>query len=140
MVPQKLIRYRDFFVSHATLALVVLLGLGCVQQPYEGRTAVVTGKVSLNDVPVSVGNILFMMEDGHAATAALGTDGTYSSQCRPGQYKVAVTPPELIDPLASAGNAASRVVIPTRYQDLGSSGLSVELKEGDNRFDIRMTK
>jgi len=123
------------------LVVWVLCGLiaGCGPQAYEGRTATVSGKVTLNEVALSAGNVLFMMEDGHAASAAISTDGTFATNCRPGNYKVAVTPPELIDPLAGGG-AAGRVAIPSRYQDLGSSGLTAELKEGGNEFNIKLAK
>jgi len=89
---------------------------------------------------VTAGNVLLMMDDGHAANSPLGSDGTYSVDCRPGRYKVAVTPPELIDPLAASGEKGARVLIPNKYLDLGTSGLIVELKPGDNTYDIPMSK
>ncbi len=122
------------------IALAVIAVIGCSPQPYEGRTAKVSGNVSLGGAAVTTGNVLLMMEDGHAANCAIGSDGAYASECRPGKYKVAITPPELIDPLAGASGGAGRVSIPTRYQDLGTSGLTVELKAGDNTFDIAMNK
>jgi len=125
----------------ATLcALFVCSFMGCSASPYEGRTAKVSGKVSLDGSPISVGNVLFMMEDGHAASCPIGADGFFATECRPGKYKVAVSPPELIDPLSSGGGNAARVAIPNRFQDLGTSGLSVELKAGDNTYDIPLAK
>ena len=121
----------------AVLAIGIM---GCSPQASEGRTAKVSGKVSLGGTAVTSGNVLLMMDDGHAASCAIGADGGYASECRPGKYKVAVTPPELLDPLAGASGGAGRVAIPTRYHDLGSSGLTVELKAGDNTFDISMNK
>ena len=93
----------------------------------------------MDGTAITAGNVLLMMEDGHAASSPIGADGTYATECRPGKYKVAVSPPELIDPLAGGGKAA-RVTIPNRFQDLGTSGLTVEVKAGDNTFDISMTK
>ncbi len=113
---------------------------GCSTQPYEGRSAKVAGRVTLGGSPLTAGNVLFMMDDGHAANSPLGSDGTYSVDCRPGKYKVAVTPPELIDPLAASGEKGARVLIPNKYLDLGNSGLIVELKPGDNTYDIPMSK
>lgn len=124
---------------------VVLLGsllLGCGPTAYEGRTAMVSGKVTLNGAALPAGNVLLMADDGHAASAVVAEDGSYSTQARPGQYQVAVTPPEIVDPLAAAGNAAEPklVNIPPRYRDVGSSQLSVTLAEGDNQFDIPLSK
>lgn len=123
--------------------LTILLGsllLGCGPQAYEGRTAVVSGKVSLNGAVLPAGNVLFMDDDGHAASAIVAEDGSYTTRARPGQYKVAVTPPELIDPLTSTDSMAQRVNIPKRYHDVGLSELAVQLKEGDNQFDIPLSK
>lgn len=122
------------------IPLLMLFGVGCGEQSYEGRSAVVKGNVLLGGAPLTSGNVLFMMDDGHAATSPLASDGTYSTQCRPGKYKVAVTPPELIDPLAAASNPAKKVSIPSRYQDLGTSGISFDVKAGDNQFEIKLEK
>lgn len=122
------------------IPLLMLCGVGCGEQSYEGRSAVVKGNVLLGGAPLTSGNVLFMMDDGHAATSPLAPDGSYSTQCRPGKYKVAVTPPELVDPLAAASNPAKAVSIPSRYQDLGTSGISFDVKEGDNQFEIKLEK
>ena len=122
------------------IPFLMLFGVGCGEQTYEGRSAVVKGNVLLSGAPLSAGNVLFMMEDGHAATSPLAADGTYSTQCRPGKYNVAVTPPELVDPLAAASNPAKMASIPRRYQDLGTSGLSFDAKAGNNQFDIKLEK
>jgi len=116
--------------------------LGCAKQTEE-RSAVVTGKVTLGGAPLEAGGVLFMTEDGHAASEKIAADGNYTVKCRPDRYKVAVTPPPPPDPLGSPAGAAppqpSARPIPKKYQDLGSSGLSVEVKAGDNKFDIALT-
>ena len=120
--------------------LLASLLLGCGPRAYEGRTATVSGKVSLNDAALPAGNVLFMADDGHAASAKVAEDGSYSTQARPGQYKVAVTPPELIDPLTSTDPIAPRVNIPARYRDVGRSELTVTLEEGENQYEIPLSK
>jgi len=98
--------------------------------------------VTLGGAPVSGGTVLLMTDDGHAATAELAADGTYVAHCRPGSFKVAITPPAPPDPLTSGAGSQPRtaVSIPRRYQDLTSSGLKVELHEGDNKFDIALIR
>lgn len=129
----------------AMVGLLVAMSLGC-GKPADERTAVVSGTVILQGAPLDAGTVLFMSEDGNAASENLAPDGSYTVRCRPDRYKVAVTPPPPPDPLGTpAGAAASQVppsgkLIPKRYQELGSSGLTVDAKQGNNRFDISMSK
>lgn len=129
----------------AMLGLLAAMSLGC-GKPADERTAVVSGTVTLQGAPLDAGTVLFMSEDGNAASESLAPDGSYTVRCRPDRYKIAVTPPPPPDPLGiPAGAAVSQVppsgkLIPKRYQELGSSGLTVEVKKGNNRFDILMSK
>ncbi|MBI3461769.1 MAG: hypothetical protein HY000_01735 [Planctomycetes bacterium] len=86
-----------------------------------------------------------MTDEGQAASAELNSDGDYVVHCRPGRFKVAVTPPPPPDPLAAPAAPSSRSSavaqsIPQRYRDLGRSGLTIDVKEGDNRFDILLKR
>lgn len=106
-----------------------------------GRSAMVSGKVTLANAPVTAGTVLFINEGGHAASAELQPDGTYTLHCRPDRYQVAVTPPPPADPLASSGAAVTpQADIPAQYQDFARSGLSTEVKPGNNTFDIPLAK
>jgi hypothetical protein len=126
----------------ALLLLGFLVLPGCAGSS-ENRSATASGKVTLAGAPVTAGTVLFMTDGGDAASAEIGPDGTYSVLCPPGNYKVSISPPPPPDPLAApAGvqSATNSPPIPKRYLDLGSSGLSVELKEGANQFDIALTR
>jgi hypothetical protein len=121
---------------------VLMVSAGCSGST-DGPTAKVSGKVTLAGAPVPAGTVLFMTDDGQAATAELGADGAYVVQCRPGAFKVSVSPPPPPDPLAgpAASTASSSAQpIPPRYRDLGRSGLTIEVQEGDNQFDISLTR
>ena len=121
------------------LSAIVLLA-GCAAEEGEKRTGMVSGKVTLDDAPVAAGTLLFMADDGHGDSAELGAGGTYSLQLRPGNYKVSVSPAAAPDPLSSPeGGAAKAAAIPQKYHDFGSSGLTAEVKDGDNTIDISMT-
>lgn len=128
--------YLMFFLSVGLLA-------GCTGSP-AGPSAVVTGKVTLAGTPLTTGAVLFMTDDGQAATSELGSGGAYAVKCQPGHFKVAVMPPPPVDPLTVPAGAspppANQPSIPKRYQDFGSSGLSFEVKAGENKFDIALTR
>ena len=147
----RLVASRDWRVWRHVLVWPELLGLlmvtvaGCAKLGDE-RSAVVSGKVTLAGAALQAGTVLFMTDDGHAASNDLASDGRYTVRCRPGRYKVAVTPPPPSDPLATpAGTAASQnappsQAIPKRYQELASSGLTVDARAGTNTFDISLTR
>jgi hypothetical protein len=127
------------------ILLSMALLAGCSKSSDE-RSAVVSGKVTLGGAPVTAGSVLFMTDDGHAATAELAPDGGYMLRCRPDRFKVAVTPPPPTDPLTSSaavpasGTPTSGPAIPKRYHDFGTSHLTVEIKDGNNTFDIALTR
>jgi hypothetical protein len=125
----------------ALLTLIVVALTGCSKST--DPTAVVSGKVTLGGAPVTAGTVLFMTDDGQAATAELNADGAYVVNCRPGKFKVSVTPPPPPDPLAAPATqpaSTAAQAIPARYRDLRRSGLTIEVKEGENKFDIAMKK
>lgn len=127
---------------------IVLLTLaaftGCADSAARDAS-VVSGKVTLAGSPITSGAVLFMTDAGNAASAELKADGTYVVHCEPGRFKVAVTPPAPPDPLATAATAtpaasASTSPIPKRYHDFGTSGLVLDVKKGNNTFDIALTR
>jgi hypothetical protein len=124
------------------LALAVMAG--CSSSPQGPRSAV-TGIVTLDGAPLTAGTVLFMTEMGNAASADVKPDGTYALRCNPDLFKVAVTPPASIDPLTvpvgtPTSSSTSQPSIPKKYLDFGTSGLSAEIKKGDNTFDIALSR
>ena len=135
--------FREPILAVIVLAITLqLAGCGGSSAP---PAATVSGLVTLAGKPLAAGTLLFMTDEGQAASAVLGADGAYTLHCLPGRYKVAVTPPAPLDPLASPAGSPpaatpSQPAIPKRYQDFGSSGVSLEVKAGANKFDIVMTR
>ena len=87
-------------------------------------------------------------QKGVFMTAVVNKDGTYlvTSAAGPGlplgQYRVIVTPP--VDEAKLGPNFEPPPLkpypnIPTRYRDAKTSGLSLEVIEGDNVLDVNMT-
>jgi hypothetical protein len=127
----------------ARVAAAVWLAVGCTSAP--APSAVVTGKVTLAGHPVTAGTVLFMTDAGDAAAAELADDGRYTLRCRPDLFKIAITPPPPVDPLSLPAGAPKQAAakpaeIPRRYHDFGTSGLVFEAKQGDNQFDIALSR
>ncbi|MDG2390286.1 MAG: hypothetical protein P8M30_13315 [Planctomycetaceae bacterium] len=143
----------SFFVVSA----IFLAGCGG-DTGYSGPTGTVSGTITLDDQPVAA-NLTFMNSiDGFTASGVADGSGKFSLQSNGetaipvGKYQVGVTAaadgPEM-DPEAamkasmesedgSAGGSDS--AIPTKYASPAGSGLSFEVKEGDNSFEVKMTK
>ena len=125
---------RPWGIVAWVVGLSAILGCNMGASPL----ASVDGAVTLNGKPIPDGSIVMVNDQGSIATAALQPDGSYSLKCPPGTYLVAVTPPPAPDPLAPkvTGTPPKRIDIPRSYLDVGTSGLSAEIKEGGNKFDF----
>jgi hypothetical protein len=112
-------------------------------------TGEVHGKVMYKDKPVTAGIVKFVPEaGGEPVTTALGPNGTYRATEVPvGRSKVAIEtlqfkkmagPPKEIAKLIKPGGRPVYVPIPAKYEKPESSGLTVEVRKGENPFDIEL--
>ncbi|UUO04867.1 hypothetical protein M4951_15890 [Blastopirellula sp. J2-11] len=130
------------------LSLLVALGLafaGCSQDGFRGPTGTVGGKLTLEGKPISPGTIItFIASDGYIAAGQTGDDGEFdllfkgSNQIPVAHYKVQVAPPPReegahFDMSASRRGAIAAVrPFPPKYGASSTSGLEVEVREGEN--------
>ena len=132
------------------LAISLLMGLafaisGCSPGEVRGRIA---GKVTFQGNPVPEGLVFFSNDDkGIHMSGSLKSDGTYEILTAKGaglplaKYQACVRPP--VQPLSTEAVGKSLAVkrypdIPQKYRDFATSGLSLDVKEGGNQFDIAM--
>lgn len=127
----------------AGLMFVVFLGCSTGDNP-----GIVKGKVVNKGKPVTDANIYFEKADGdHSVFATLQADGTFqiktnvSGGLPAGKYRIAFRP----DPgtkvvlVGDTGAKLSHPLIPEHFFDSKTSGLSVEVRPGDNppfEFDL----
>lgn len=107
----------------------------------------VFGTVTLQDQPVAGGSIVFAnAEKGVYMSAPLKQDGSYEVATARGQglplgtYRVSLAPPPG-EPLTKDNpkpKPRTEPEIPPRYRDAKTSKLQLEVKEGDNQFDVRL--
>jgi hypothetical protein len=112
------------------LGLLVLVA-GCGRSGY-GQ---VEGKVTFKGQPLTEAAIVFVPERGPAAGGAVGEDGSYRLLTKRlgdgavlGRCKVAFVSPDPLKPLP----------IPKKYLDAETSGLTVEVKEGQNTINFEI--
>jgi hypothetical protein len=119
---------QDFASLSMLIGLLICVGCGSNEQVLKGRAAV-SGTVSFDGQPLRGGTISFRAADSHTATTAIIQDeGKYFSDRVPlGSNLVSVETESL-----KFGNAGAYVEIPGKYADEVTSGLSVDVEEGEN--------
>ena len=127
----------------ALILSAILLG-GCGPSEKLGR---IGGTVTFQGKPVSKGMVLFSCIDkGVNMTAQLKEDGSYEiimakgAGLPLGTYKVCVSPPPVFHAIGKPAPAQPPPCpnIPPKYRNYNTSGLAVEVKDGENTFDIEM--
>jgi hemoglobin len=88
-------------------------------------TASIDGKVLFEGAPLKGGMIVFTSKEGKAE-GVIAVDGTYKvGKVSPGEYSVSI-------------DGAKGAAVPARYKDPKTSGLSFEIKNGENRVDFNL--
>ncbi len=134
--------------SIVVLALTMALA-GCSRGP---ETAPAKGVVFYNDQPLPYGSIMFQPERGQPATGQIGQDGAFEMStfklgdgATVGSQKVRVNcyssqaPGEQAKPVVGERSIGA-LLIPQQYTSFETSGLSADVKSGENEpFEFRLT-
>lgn len=109
---------------------------GC--RPEAPPTGSLSGKVTLNGQPLTMGTLTFVDDrTGTGASAELDASGSYDIKTiRTGHYRVAIysPPPKPESPSQDVG--AMKLNIPDKYRSPETSGLTATVKEGKNSADF----
>jgi hypothetical protein len=117
---------RNFRLA-APFMILACIGCGGGKEPPKDRTTV-TGTVTLNGQPLPGGTIYFESAGGIGTSMIIGDGGKYSTDRAPiGMNRVTIETQSL-----QYGNTAAYVKIPTKYGDAMTSGLTADVKAGDN--------
>jgi len=109
-----------------------------------GSSATVNGTITLDGKPLNSGFILFQPSEGTVQSADIQPDGTYTvGQLGLGTAKIAINvpppPPSGPDGVSADAPGASNVepvLIPEKYGDVETTGLTYEVKLGAQVHDI----
>ena len=135
------------------VAIFLLTVFGCASEESRGT---VTGKVSVNGVPLAEGTIYFENQaKGVALTGQIKPDGSFTLASHKGaglvvgSYQVAISPEAMLmsaDEIPLVGkkprkpNDVKKSPLPEKYFKTSTSKLTAEIKEGANPpivFDIK---
>ncbi|MFG0261137.1 MAG: hypothetical protein ACF788_01945 [Novipirellula sp. JB048] len=124
-------------------AAVLPWSSGCDRAP-EHPVGTISGSVSYEGTPVQQGIVTFYSSElGVGVSETIQPDGRYATQTpiRTGTYSVTILPPEDPPPMDEvlSDEAAPVENIPEAYRDPTNSGLQLEVTQGENTFDIKMT-
>jgi hypothetical protein len=121
---------RRLFLTGVLFVIPLVLG-GCGKADKECN---VKGLVTLDGAPVETGSVVFRGEKG-TDTAFIQPGGTINIiGAKTGSVQACVKPPPV-----TRGMKMKPFRVPKKYQDFGTSGLSYDLKGGDNEVAIDMT-
>jgi len=127
-------------------SLVVALAAGCTRKGGL-ETAPVSGKVTYRGKAVPTGTVMFVPDEGPAATGEIGSDGAYKLTTYTtndgavlGKHKVTVTALQgMGDALPEQRSPTPPPLVPAKYLSGETSGLTAEVKAVPNNevnFDL----
>ena len=133
---------RFLAAASACVALATLLGCGG-----DATKSSVSGKVTYKGAPVTGGSISVVGGKDLNIGISINADGTFMSKdVPPGEYKVAVStdnvvaivaPPSGKDyPVPEAGASPTKVVIPDKFKNAETSGITWSVKSGSQNLPI----
>jgi hypothetical protein len=122
------------------VACLVVLISGCSQGGKKRKMGKVSGMVSLDGKPVDDGQVHFISKTGYGKSVDLDGTGKYSvAELEATEYQVYVAPHPPGQQAPGTVKAAKPSVIPQKYQQPDTSGLTFTVVEGkDSKFDIEL--
>jgi hypothetical protein len=119
---------------------------GCGGPTSKYPTAPVRGKVTYKSAPVPNGTVMFIPENGPTATGQIQQDGTYvltsdeANGAVLGSHKVVITALEdMTNVLPEQQSGLPKSIIPSKYSNDVSSGLTAQVADQDNVINFDLT-
>lgn len=106
----------------------------------------VRGRVVVDGKPLANGSVMFQPTVGPAARGQIGADGGFElgtyrdgDGVRPGQATVRVTSVVQVDVAPDQERPPGKSIIPLRYADFGTSGITVDVAAGMQPVTIELS-
>lgn len=122
------------------LPLVLVAVMGCGDGSVKLPKSPVSGVVTYHGKPLGTGRVGFVHQSGQASSADLAADGTFKMDAFEGKNQVVV---ECLDPEKSTPNSKGRIgfppqesLIPVRYSECSTSGLTCDVKPGGSKVEF----
>ena len=148
--------FAGWQIRTGLLLVAVSVLAGCGESRQARPTGKVKGIVTYKGKPVTVGSVYFYGSDNQACSAPLKEDGSYDATGVPlGLVQIAVVTPPAPAGIAKAAKDAPQgkrfgrgkpivapsqdvVSVPAQYSIPGKSGLTLNVSQGTQSFDIKL--
>jgi hypothetical protein len=124
------------------LCLLLATLTACGGRPASRPTATVKGTVTYQGKAIDKGRIIFVHSSGQAVAADIGSDGSFSLAALVGRNQVAVQclGPDYPNPSRNSLPAMlpGKNLLPSRYAEPATSGLTLEVKPGENKPEFTL--
>ena len=125
---------------HAIAILVTLLLIGGCETKRGPSLpkCKVSGTIRYRGNPLTVGRIAFVHESGHALAADIDGSGRYTAEVYQGVGRVTIHAhePDRANPNGKPAFLPGKSLIPEKYGESQTSGLTYESKNGDSQCDF----
>jgi hypothetical protein len=115
--------------------ILAVVAIGCKKRGIDLPTDPVSGHVTYQGKPLGFGRIIFHHPSGHALGADIAADGAFTLNVYQGNNNVSVECYDYQRPGSKVRRSRSgndKSLIPVRYPNYGTSGLTFEIKAGEN--------
>ena len=126
-------------ILRCSLPVLLTVLMGCGGGTVSLPKASVAGSVTYQGKPLHTGRIIFFHPSGQAASGDLGAGGTFNLVAFQGKNQVAVECFEQPKSNLKSGPRtmmATKSLIPGRYTEFGTSGLTFDVKPGENKAEF----
>lgn len=137
-MPSARTRFSGSFLLGVSLCVALALAGGCS----DGRPKLVkvSGRVLIDDKPLTTGVIRVVPEKEPPATGDIGPDGTFTlytfrpgDGCVPGEHPVAVVA------IKTLSSSAIQYFVPKKYVNEASSGIKVNITGPTKNLEIKLS-
>ena len=121
----------------AWMLVLCAIFLGCSEEPE--TTALVKGRATYRNKPLTFGRVIFIHESGPSAFSDIEEDGSYELLAPLGKCRVAVEcreAPNLTSPRDADERWFGRSLIPKHYSNHMTSTIELEVQPGEHRLDL----
>jgi hypothetical protein len=136
-------KHRGFPSTASAFGLMILTLWGCNPGV---KLVPVSGRVLLDGRPLGSGSVMLQPKVGPAARSQIGADGTFElgtynprDGVRPGPAAVRVTSVAAVQVAPDQEQPAGKSLIPLRYADFATSGITVEVVDGMQPVEIELS-